>query len=251
MKMMQFSLHLVILFVSFSCKAEVNQTDGLNNNTISTVTTKNSETPDYSFGEEHSTHLLLKTTHQLIQQLSNTTETWNITATDKMTPLTTNTETDGPTSNHKNGNINLTSNTKCTLKEDRYKPGIMICIIIIAVLVLICAVLITCSVALANKVSSLKRKLTQSKRQARSNGDFLSASNLLWPSGMETWQKKDQAANQIMDEIALGDPNNSSDNEKQKLMATLTLEKSRDTMEDRNTTSANDEIMTTISTVEI
>ncbi|XP_063813219.1 protein EVI2A [Pseudophryne corroboree] len=249
MKMMQFSLHLVILFVAFSCKAEVNQTDfdGLNSETISTYIKNSSDVQSYSFGDKNSIHVS-KNRNLLIKQGSRTTESTRMTTvTHKMAPLTTGTE-----QSSKTHTMNIISNNRCTWKEEKYKTGIMICIIIIALLVLICAVLIICSVALANKISRLKKKLTQTKRQARSNGDFLSASSILWPTGMETWQRKAQAAMETMDEIALGDTSNSSDDEKHKLMATQALEKSIETkMEDKTTDSTTDEIITTVSTVEV
>ncbi|XP_063300674.1 protein EVI2A [Pelobates fuscus] len=117
------------------------------------------------------------------------------------------------------------SNDMFSCSTDKYKQGIMICIIIIAVLVLICAILIICLVILANKVARLKNKLATSKRQARSNGDFLSASSILWPTTMDTWQKKTQAANHSMDEISLGDTNNAE--EKHQLMQSSKVDDSK------------------------
>ncbi|XP_073474046.1 protein EVI2A [Aquarana catesbeiana] len=277
---MLFLLHLAILLLSFSCKAEVNKTYstglqdkafltdvngtfnilGLNWSDTTNVTSSfniasqsvNQElyTPGYS----RMTTILkmaaestkMKTTMQK-KASENTKTTMQTVASEstKMTPYTTTKKPFGFTNRYAG---NHSTNTPCVCKDDRYKTGIMICAIIIAVLVLICAALIICSVALANKVSSLKTKLTQSKRQARSNGDFLSASSILWPSGMETWQKKSQTANQTMDEISLGETN--SNDEKHKLMTVQTIEKIKDPTEDKKT-SSNDEIMTIVSTVEV
>ncbi|KAG8451958.1 hypothetical protein GDO86_003954 [Hymenochirus boettgeri] len=101
----------------------------------------------------------------------------------------------------------------------KYETGLLVCIIIIAVLVLVCSILIILSVVLANKVSRLKTKLTQSKRQARSNGDFLSASSILWPSGLDTLQKTSQVATLKMDDLILSDKNTTQE-EKNQLMVT-------------------------------
>ncbi|KAG9492363.1 hypothetical protein GDO78_000717, partial [Eleutherodactylus coqui] len=138
---------------------------------------------------------------------------------------------------------NITANATCTVNE-KYKTGIIICVVIIAVLVFIVAMLIICTVVLVQKVSSLKAKLTQSKRQARSNGDFLSASSILWPSGMETWQRKAQEANLTMDEISLGDTS-TIEKEKHKLMETPALQATEENIDLQSAT------MTAISTVEV
>ncbi|OCT95165.1 protein EVI2A [Xenopus laevis] len=114
---------------------------------------------------------------------------------------------------------NMVQSKACICNADKYKTALIICIIIIAVLVLVCAILIISSVVLANKVSRLKTKLTQSKRQARSNGDFLSASSILWPSGMETWQKKSQTATLKTEEISLNDTNTSQDEKNQPMLS--------------------------------
>uniref|UniRef100_A0A8C5PIH4 Protein EVI2A n=1 Tax=Leptobrachium leishanense TaxID=445787 RepID=A0A8C5PIH4_9ANUR len=91
----------------------------------------------------------------------------------------------------------VTPSGKLSCNIEKYKTGIMICIVIIAVLVLVCAILVIFLVVLANKVASLKKKLATSKRQVRSNGDFLNASSTLWPSTLDTWQRKTQAANRV------------------------------------------------------
>eukprot|EP00079_Xenopus_tropicalis_P033334 XP_017947105.1 PREDICTED: protein EVI2A [Xenopus tropicalis] len=137
----------------------------------------------------------------------------------------------------------------CICNADKYKTGIIICIIIIAVLVLVCAILIISSVVLANKISRLKTKLTQSKRQARSNGDFLSASSILWPSGMETWQKKSQTATLKMEEISLNDTNTSQD-EKNQLMLSST-ENAKNTKESRSINLDNEQSLPSNYVVEI
>ncbi|XP_077338536.1 protein EVI2A [Lithobates pipiens] len=277
---MLFLLHLAILLLSFSCKAEVNKTYttdlqdkailtdvnstsnilGLNSSDTTNVTSFNTASQSvnqdlYTPGYSRMTTILKmvaestkkKTTMQKkASKNTNTMQTvaFESTKTTKMAPYTTRKKPFWFTNRYAG---NHSSNTPSVCKDDKYKTAIMICAIIIAVLVLICASLIICSVALANKVSSLKTKLTQSKRQARSNGDFLSASSILWPSGMETWQKKSQTANQTMDEISLGETN--SNDEKHKLMTVQTIEKIKDPTEDKKT-SSNDE-MTIVSTVEV
>ncbi|XP_053310947.1 protein EVI2A [Spea bombifrons] len=135
--------------------------------------------------------------------------------------------------------ININQNEQSTCSTEKYKTGIMISIIIIAVLVLVCAILIICSVILANKVASLKNKLATSKRQARSNGDFLSASSILWPSGMDTWQKKAQLVSHTMDEISLED-RNEAEEEKNQLMLSPIDDKSKHSAEDGTATLEKD-----------
>lgn len=250
---MQSSLHLVILFLIFTCKAEVSNIsfNSLTDEPELTEINSTSDAPDRFplLHKDNSTSPLHTIAPELKGRDENTNEPTMTTVTYNATQKTTRKETKGTKMNNtvKSHTPNITATTTCTADE-KYKTGIIICVIIIAVLVFIIAMLIVCTVALANKVSSLKAKLTQSKRHARSNGDFLSASSTLWPSGMETWQKKAQEANQTMDEISLGDTN-TIDVEKHKLMATLVLDKSKDyTEENRNSPSAT---MTTISTVEV
>lgn len=282
---MLFLLSLAIFLLSFSCKAEVNKTysTGLQDKTILTdvnrtanilglnwsdftnvtssfnIASQSVNQDLYTPGYPRMTTMLkmaaestkMKTTKQKkaseSENIKNTMQKAASKPT-KMTKMAPYTTTKKPLWFTKRYAGNHSTNTPCVCKDDRYKTGIMICAIIIAVLVLICAALIICSVALANKVSSLKTKLTQSKRQARSNGDFLSASSILWPSGMETWQKKSQTANQTMDEISLGETN--SNDENHTLMTVQTIEKSKDPTKDKKTNS-NDEIMTIVSTVEV
>ncbi|OCT92367.1 protein EVI2A [Xenopus laevis] len=144
---------------------------------------------------------------------------------------------------------NMLQSKPCICNEDKYKTGIIICIIIIGVLVLVCAILIISCVVLANKVSRLKTKLTQSKRQARSNGDFLSASSILWSSGMETWQKKSQTATLKMEEISLNDTNTSQD-EKNQLMLSST-ENAKNSKEDKSISLDNEHSLPSNYVVEI
>ncbi|XP_075706485.1 protein EVI2A [Rhinoderma darwinii] len=247
MRKMQSSLHLVIMFFSF-CKAEVSNTDF---NNLTGVVSEINTTSDASehflpFYDDNSTYSLFKTAQELERQNLTTSKPTVTKVTYNVTQKNTSTETNGIKSNHtvKSHTPNMKTNTTCTIDE-KYKTGIIICVIIIAVLVFIIAMLIICAVALVNKVSSLKAKLTQSKRQARSNGDFLSASSILWPSGMETWQKKSQEANLTMDEISLGDAN-TIENEKHKLMATPVLDKPKEITQSSPTAT-----MTTVSTVEV
>ncbi|XP_067393812.1 protein EVI2A [Emydura macquarii macquarii] len=85
-----------------------------------------------------------------------------------------------------------TIKTQITIKteicEEKNKSLILICFIIIAVLVLACTFLFLSTVVMANKVSYLKRS-KQGKRTPRSNADFL-ATNNLWPTGSDAWQRK-------------------------------------------------------------
>ncbi|KAM3935954.1 protein EVI2A [Leptodactylus fuscus] len=246
MRNMQSSLHLVIVFLAFSCKAEVSlyfNTD----KPVVTEMTNTSDAPDHflSSQDDNSTHSLHKIASDLRGQYLTSKPTMR-TVTNNVIPQSTRKETKGIKSNYtiKSHTPNPMANVTCTTNE-KYKTGIIICAAITAVLVFIVAMLIVCIVVLANKVSSLKKRLTQSKRQARSNGDFLSASSILWPSGMETWQKKAQEANLTMDEISLGDTN-TIENEKHKLMASPALEQ---TAEEK--TSSPYATMTTVSTVEV
>ncbi|XP_053563502.1 protein EVI2A [Bombina bombina] len=130
--------------------------------------------------------------------------------------------------------LNTLSKTSCNCAKENYQTAIVFCIIVIAVLILTCAILIISVVVLANKTSKLKAKLTQSKRQARSNGDFLSASSILWPSGLETLQKIPQAANLTMDDISLGDTNPAQE-EKHKLTSTAEEEDSLQSKQGKTT----------------
>ncbi|KAM5179577.1 protein EVI2A [Mantella aurantiaca] len=274
---MSFLLHLAILLFTISCKAEENQTystgfqhkASTNVNSPSNISglnwldttnvTSSFKTASQSVNKDLYTPEYTKTTTAMLKMSPQPTKLTMGKMSSQPTKLTTMGKM-APQSTKRTTNMaqytmtkitsryaNHSTSTPCVCKDDRYKTGIMICAVIIAVLVLICAALIICSVALANKVSSLKTKLTQSKRQARSNGDFLSASSILWPSGMETWQKKSQTANQTMDEISLGET--IITDEKHTLM-TVQTDKLKDPIEDIKTTS-NDEIMTTVSTVEV
>ncbi|KAG8587297.1 hypothetical protein GDO81_005631 [Engystomops pustulosus] len=215
------SLHLVITFLAFSCKAEVRFTNFTTDKDRVTEINSTYEAPDYSvsFLEDNSTNFMYTTAPELKGKDVKGTKTrfpYDVTQQTTTKPKNRCKSNDAV----KPQSPATSSNPTCT-GEEKYKTGLIICVIIIAVLVFIIAMLIVCIVALANKVSSLKTRLTQSKRQARSNGDFLSASSILWPSGMETWQKK---ANLTMDEISLGDAN-ITENEKHKLMASEDLSK--------------------------
>ncbi|CAJ0932517.1 unnamed protein product [Ranitomeya imitator] len=250
MKKMQPSLHLVILCLSVCCKAEVGYRNfNITDKPVVTDISSTSDAPDnfLSFHEGNATNSLQKIASEL--KGHNVTTSKPTAVTYNITQQTTRKETQGIKSNHtvKSHTPSITTNVTCTVDE-KYKTGIIICVVIIAALVFIVAMLIVCTVALANKVSNLKAKLTQSKRQVRSNGDFLSASSILWPSGMETWQKKAHEANLTMDEISLGDAN-TLENETRKLMATQTQEKSKEVTEEN--TSSPSATMTTISTVEV
>ncbi|XP_056412336.1 protein EVI2A [Hyla sarda] len=246
MRKMHSSLHLVILFLSFSCKAEVTK---IYFNTDKPVVTKINSTsaPNHflSFHRDNSTNSSYKLVPELKGQVVTTSKPTLTTDAFKFTQKHTTKDTKGIKSNHTAKSFTPTANVTCTADE-KYKTGIIICVIIIAILVFIIAMLIICTVALANKISSLKAKLTQSKRHARSNGDFLSASSLLWSSGMETWQKK--AGNVTMDEISLGDTN-TIETEKCKLMDTPVLDISKKAAEENK--SSPSATMTTISTVEV
>ncbi|XP_044141011.1 protein EVI2A [Bufo gargarizans] len=249
MKNMQPSLHLVMLFLSFSCKAEVSMANFNTDKPVITEINSTSDAPVHflSLHEDNSTTSVYEIAPELRGQDVTTNKPNRTTVSYNVTQQTTSKETKGLKSNYTviPHNPNITATATCTVDE-KYKTGIIICVIVIAVLVFIIAVLIISTVVLANKVSALKAKLTQSKRQARSNGDFLSASSILWPLGMETWQKKAHEANLTMDEISLGDTNTI---EKLKLMATPTLARSReDTEENKSLTTAT---MTTISTLEV
>lgn len=272
LKRMPFFLHLTMLLFCFSCKAEVNQTysTSFENKTILTVL---NSTNILHWLDTINVTASLKTQRQSVSQdfyiLQRTKTTTAVSKTAPKTIITTimgniepisirttkmvqHTTTKKPflfTSRYAgNNSTRRHPSTTCVCKDERFKTGIMICAIIIAVLVLICAALIICSMVLASKVSSLKSKLTQSKRQARSNGDFLSASSILWPSGIETWQKKSQTANQTMDEISLGEANTTD--EKHTLMTKQTIDILKDANED-NKTSSNNETMTVLATVEV
>lgn len=261
-----------MLLFCFSCKAEVNQTysTSFENKTILTVlnstnilhwldtnVTASLKTPRQSVSQDFYILHRTKTTtgvaktapKTILTTIMGKIEPISIRTTTKMVQHTTTTKPFLFTSRYAgNNSTRRHPSTTCVCKDERFKTGIMICAIIIAVLVLICAALIICSVVLASKVSSLKSKLTQSKRQARSNGDFLSTSSILWPSGIETWQKKSQTANQTMDEISLGEANITD--EKHTLMTVQTIDILKDANED-NKTSSNDETMTVLSTVEV
>ncbi|XP_073445824.1 protein EVI2A [Dendrobates tinctorius] len=250
MEKKQPSLHLVILCLSVCCKAEVGYRNfNITDKPAVTDVSSTSDAPDHflSLHEDNATNSLYKIASELkghnITTSKPTTVTYNI------TQQTTRKETQRIKSNPtvKSHSPSITANATCTVDE-KYKTGIIICVVIIAVLVFIVAMLIVCTVALANKVSKLKAKLTQSKRQVRSNGDFLSASSILWPSGMETWQKKAHEANLTMDEISLGDTN-TIETETRKLMATQTQERAREATEEN--TSSPSATMTTISTLEV
>ncbi|KAM4048687.1 protein EVI2A [Anomaloglossus baeobatrachus] len=252
MRNMQPSLHLVILCLSVSCKAEVGFThfNMLTDKPVVTEINSTSDAPDHflSFHEDNSTNALYKIASELKgHNVTTSKPTVSTTVTYNISQQTTRKETKGNKSHHtvRSPTPNITANVTCTLDE-KYKTGIIICVVIIAVLVFIVAMLIVCTVALANKVSNLKAKLTQSKRHVRSNGDFLSASSILWPSGVETWSRK---ANLTMDEISLADTN-TIENEKHKLMATPVQEKSREATE-KNISSPSATMTTTISTVEV
>lgn len=248
MSKMPSSLHLVILFLFFTCKAEVSNLsfNSLTHKPVVTEINSTSDAPDHFpfFYKDNSTSSLQTIDSELIGQDETTNKPTMTTVTYNVTQKTTRKETKGNkiTNTVKTYTPNITTTATCTVDE-KYKTGIIICVVIIAVLVFIIAMLIVCTVALANKVSSLKAKLTQSKRHARSNGDFLSASSTLWPSGMETWQKKGQE-----DEISLGDTN-TIEVERYKLMATPVLDKSKDTEEENRTSPSA--TMTTISTLEV
>lgn len=250
---MQSSLHLVTLFLFFTCKAEVSNIsfNSLTDKPVLTEIISTSDAPDHFLllDKDNDTSPFHTIAPEHKGPDENTSEPTMTTVTYSVTQKITRKETKGTKINNtvKSHTPNTTATANCTVDE-KYKTGIIICVIIIAVLVFIIAMLIVCTVALANKVSSLKAKLTQSKRHARSNGDFLSASSTLWPSGMETWQRKAQEANQTMDEISLGDTN-TIEIEKRKLMATPALDKSKGaTEENRDSPSAT---MTTISTLEV
>ncbi|XP_068124585.1 protein EVI2A [Hyperolius riggenbachi] len=258
MKMMQPPLRLVILVLSTICKAEVRLTDqnGQKNESISSEVNKTTNVWALKLTNDGNASSSVTVASYVTKQDFNATTSSNMTTTLMAQYSSTKKalflssqyiKKSLPTSKPPTTTPNNTTNA---CKDDRFKTGIMICAIIIAVLVLVCAVLIICSIALATKVSRLKTKLTQSKRQARSNGDFLSASSILWPSGMETWQKKALSANQTMDEISLGNTNNIEENHK--LMEEPVGDKPKDNQEDKdkNTTSKN-ETMTVISTVEV
>ncbi|XP_069828558.1 protein EVI2A [Dendropsophus ebraccatus] len=250
MRKMQSSLHLVILFLSSSCKAEVTKEYFKTDKPVVTEINSTSAPSHFlSFYQSNSTNSSYKTAPELKGENATTSKPAMTTVTYNVTQTYKTKETKGIKTNHtvKSYTPNVTANATCTADE-KYKTGIIICVIIIAVLVFIVAMLIICTVALANKVSSLKAKLTASKRQARSNGDFLSASSLLWPSGMETWQKKAQEANITMDEISLGDTN-TIEKERHKLMESPMLEISRKATEDD--TSLPSATVTTLSTIEV
>ncbi|XP_037002703.2 protein EVI2A [Artibeus jamaicensis] len=80
---------------------------------------------------------------------------------------------------------------KDVCEENNNKMAMLVCLIIIAVLFLICTLLFLSTVVLANKVSSLRRSKQVSKRQPRSNGDFLASSGL-WPADSDTWKRAKQ-----------------------------------------------------------
>ena len=80
---------------------------------------------------------------------------------------------------------------KDVCEENNNKMAMLVCLIIIAVLFLICTLLFLSTVILANKVSSLRRSKQVSKRQPRSNGDFLASSGL-WPADSDTWKRAKQ-----------------------------------------------------------
>lgn len=80
---------------------------------------------------------------------------------------------------------------KDVCEENNNKMAMLVCLIIIAVLFLICTLLFLSTVVLANKVSSLRRSKQASKRQPRSNGDFLASSGL-WPADSDTWKRAKQ-----------------------------------------------------------
>lgn len=80
---------------------------------------------------------------------------------------------------------------KDVCEENNNNMAMLICLIIIAVLFLICTLLFLSTVVLANKVSSLRRSKQASKRQPRSNGDFLASSGL-WPAESDTWKRAKQ-----------------------------------------------------------
>lgn len=73
-------------------------------------------------------------------------------------------------------------------EENTSNTAMLICLIVIAVLFLICTFLFLSTVVLANKVSSLRRSKQASKRQPRSNGDFLASSGL-WTAESDTWKR--------------------------------------------------------------
>ncbi|XP_054429147.1 protein EVI2A [Pteronotus mesoamericanus] len=80
---------------------------------------------------------------------------------------------------------------KDVCEENNNKMAMLVCLIIIAVLFLICTLLFLSTVVLANKVSSLRRSKQVSKRQPRSNGDFLASSGL-WSAESDTWKRAKQ-----------------------------------------------------------
>lgn len=80
---------------------------------------------------------------------------------------------------------------KDVCEENNNKMAMLVCLIIIAVLFLICTLLFLSTVVLANKVSSLRRSKQVSKRQPRSNGDFLASSGL-WAADSDTWKRAKQ-----------------------------------------------------------
>ncbi|XP_021518772.1 protein EVI2A [Meriones unguiculatus] len=77
---------------------------------------------------------------------------------------------------------------KDVCEENNSNTAMLICLIVIAVLFLICTFLFLSTVVLANKVSSLRRSKQVSKRQPRSNGDFLASSGL-WTAESDTWKR--------------------------------------------------------------
>ncbi|KAM8975556.1 protein EVI2A [Pelodytes ibericus] len=218
--MVQCQLHFLLMTgaaIFFNCQAQRNGTELFS--TVSYPTPNVTSVP----GNKDST-----TTVQVLDRVT--------------LPVTT--KGQRPLTNDVTKDMTTTPKIPLNCETEKYRTGIMICIIIIAVLVLVCAILIICSVVLANKVASLKRKLTTSKRQVRSNGDFLSASSILWPT-TDTWQRKAQLANLSMDEISLANTN-TTEQEKDQLMGTLKFENLKystgginTTLEKDNKTSAN------------
>ncbi|XP_030078388.1 protein EVI2A [Microcaecilia unicolor] len=91
------------------------------------------------------------------------------------------------------GNIACAENNS---KQQSNKSSTVTCVIIIGVLVLICTALLISTVVLANQVSNLK-KSAQSKRQARSNRDFLITTNSVWPLGLDLMQKRSQPLTEV------------------------------------------------------
>ncbi|MEE6469956.1 hypothetical protein FKM82_008821 [Ascaphus truei] len=229
MWVMQCQLHLGLMIgatVFFPSQVQTNTDFWNTNNTLSTMETNWNKTDEKNTTRPAPNHVGNRLGNNLNRNLDLHTHFPKMfTSTTEETPLPANI-TNGYTDT-----MHTIPNKQCNSNTDKYKTGLVICIIIIASLVLVCVILIIAAVALANRVSSLKAKLTQSKRQARSNGDFLSASSIIWPQGLETWQKKSQLPSIAMDEISLG---NTVQEENNQLMLTPMDENSKHCTEEKN-----------------